>query len=97
MENGIFKIEANSGTQVKTTINPAMLPKYILAIKPQTKSGFSTKSNGPAEDPKSINRPEVPQQLANLGYPKTKELSNNCLDRLRPNSILNRSWSSRLF
>ena len=66
IENGILKIEANNGTQVNTTNKPAKLPKYILAIKPQTKSGFSTKSNGPGCKPQ-INKP--PSNTAAVGEP----------------------------
>src|SRR5438445_9418929 len=39
-EKGILNIAANKGTQVSTTINPAMLPRYMLAMRPQTKSFF---------------------------------------------------------
>ena len=66
MENGILKIEAKSGTQVSTTNKPAKLPRYILAINPQTKSGFSTKSSGPGCKPQ-INKP--PSNTAAVGEP----------------------------
>ena len=47
MENGIRKMAANHGTVKSTTIKPAILPKYMLAIKPHTKSFCSTNKSGP--------------------------------------------------
>ena len=66
IENGILKMDANNGTQVNTTNKPAKLPRYILAIKPQTKSGFSTKSSGPGCKPQ-ISKP--PSNTAAVGEP----------------------------
>src|SRR3546814_2045639 len=37
MLNGMRRIAANNGTVVSTTMRPAMLPRYMLAIGPQTK------------------------------------------------------------
>src|ERR1051325_7572113 len=47
MENGMRRIAANSGTQVSTITRPAILPRYMLAMRPHTKSFCSTKSSGP--------------------------------------------------
>ena len=47
IENGMRRIAAKSGTSVSTTMRPATLPRYMLAMRPQTKSGFSTKRSGP--------------------------------------------------
>src|SRR6478735_8451144 len=44
--NGTRRMAANSGTQVSTTIRPTTLPRYMLAIRPQTKSFCSTNSRG---------------------------------------------------
>ena len=38
IENGMRRMAAKNGTVVNTTINPAMLPRYIEAINPQTNS-----------------------------------------------------------
>ena len=59
---------ANSGTQVSTTIRPTMLPMYIEAIRPQTKSFCSVKSSGPGCSPQ-ISRP--PRSTAAVGEPGT--------------------------
>src|SRR4051812_39951338 len=47
MENGMRRMAAHHGTVVSTTIRPAMLPRYMLAMSPHTKSFFSTNSSGP--------------------------------------------------
>ena len=67
-ENGTRRMAANSGTQVSTTIRPAMLPRYIEAIRPQTKSFCSTNSSGPGCRPQII-RP--PSSTAAVGEPGT--------------------------
>ena len=72
MENGTRRIEAKSGTQVSTTINPTMLPRYIDAMRPQTKSGFSAKSSGPGCRPQ-MSRP--PSSTAAVGEPGTPSVS----------------------
>ena len=76
IENGIRRIEANSGTQVKTTNSPAILPRYILAIKPQTKSGFSTKSNGPGCRPQISKPPSNTAAVGDPGIP-SESMGNN--------------------
>jgi len=72
IENGMRRIAANSGTQVSTTIRPAMLPRYIEAIRPQTKSFCSTNSSGPGSRPQ-ISRP--PSSTAAVGEPGTPSVS----------------------
>jgi putative tricarboxylic transport membrane protein len=66
MLNGMRRIAAKSGTQVSTTSSPAMLPRYMLAISPHTKSFCSTKSSGPGCRPQ-ISRP--PSSTAAVGEP----------------------------
>src|SRR5437773_5775873 len=68
-EKGILNIAANKGTQVSTTINPAMLPRYMLAMRPQTKSFCSTNSSGPGCRPQ-ISKP--PSSTAAVGEPGTR-------------------------
>ena len=62
------RIAANSGTQVSTMIRPTMLPRYMQAIRPQTKSFCSTNSSGPGCRPQ-ISRP--PSSTAAVGEPGT--------------------------
>ena len=38
---------AKNGTNASTIRTPMMLPVYMLAMSPQTKSGFSVKRSGP--------------------------------------------------
>ncbi len=45
-----------------------MLPRYMLAMRPHTKSGFSTKSSGPGCRPQ-MSRP--PSSTAAVGEPGT--------------------------
>jgi hypothetical protein len=45
--NGILKIAAKNGTKASTIRTPMKLPVYMLAMSPQTKSGFSVKRSGP--------------------------------------------------
>src|SRR6185369_10526492 len=66
IENGTRRIAANSGTQVSTTIRPAMLPRYMEAISPQTNSFCSMNSIGPGCRPQ-ISRP--PSNTAAVGEP----------------------------
>ncbi len=66
IEKGMRRMPANSGTRLNTTIRPATLPRYMLAISPQTKSGFSANSSGPGCRPQ-INRP--PSSTAAVGEP----------------------------
>ena len=72
IENGMRRIAANNGTVVSTTISPARLPRYMLAIRPQTKSGCSTNSSGPGCRPQ-ISRP--PSSTAAVGEPGMPSVS----------------------
>ena len=65
-EKGMRRIEAQKGTVVSTTSRPTMLPKYMDAIRPQTKSFCSTKSIGPGCRPQ-ISKP--PSSTAAVGEP----------------------------
>ncbi len=66
IENGMRRIAAKSGTHVSTTSSPAMLPRYMLAMRPHTKSFCSTKSSGPGCRPQ-MSRP--PRSTAAVGEP----------------------------
>src|SRR6187431_2466628 len=70
IENGMRRMAANSGTQVKTTIRPTTLPRYMEAIRPHTKSFCSTNSMGPGCRPQII-RP--PSSTAAVGEPVAHE------------------------
>src|ERR1700686_920765 len=72
MLNGMRRIAANSGTQVSTITSPIRLPRYMLAMRPQTKSFCSTKRSGPGCRPQ-INRP--PRSTAAVGEPGTPKAS----------------------
>ena len=72
MLKGMRRIAESSGTQVSTMIRPTMLPRYILAIRPQTNSLFSTNSIGPGWRPQ-ISRP--PSSTAAVGEPGTPSAS----------------------
>src|SRR5579862_7633929 len=76
IENGTRNIEANSGTVDKTTISPAMLPRYMLAIVAQTKSLCSTKSNGPGLRPQIMSPPSSTADVAEPGMPSVSIGSN---------------------
>ena len=71
-ENGIRRIAAQNGTVVSTTSRPTMLPRYIDAIRPQTKSFCSMKSIGPGCRPQ-ISRP--PSSTAAVGEPGMPSVS----------------------
>ena len=66
IENGMRRIAANSGTVLSTTMRPTTLPRYMLAIRPHTKSFCSTNSSGPGCRPQ-ISRP--PSSTAAVGEP----------------------------
>ena len=72
IENGTRRMAANSGTQVSTTIRPAMLPRYMEAIRPHTNSFCSTNSIGPGCRPQ-ISRP--PSSTAAVGEPGMPSVS----------------------
>ena len=72
IENGMRRIAAHHGTVVSTTIRPTMLPMYMLAIRPQTKSFCSMNSIGPGCRPQ-ISRP--PSSTAAVGEPGMPRVS----------------------
>ena len=49
--NGMRRMAAKNGTKASTISTPMTLPVYMLAMSPQTKSGFSLKSMGPGLEP----------------------------------------------
>ena len=69
IENGTRRIAAKSGTQVSTMTRPARLPRYMLAIRPQTKSFCSTNSNGPGCRPQISNPPSSTAAVGDPGMP----------------------------
>ena len=71
-ENGMRRIAAHHGTVVSTTMRPTMLPRYMLAIRPQTKSFCSMNSIGPGCRPQ-ISRP--PSSTAAVGEPGMPSVS----------------------
>ncbi|MNL04069.1 hypothetical protein D3C87_1246280 [compost metagenome] len=70
IENGMRRIEANSGTVASTTIRLTTLPRYMLAIRPQTKSCCSTNSVGPGCRPQIIKPPSITAAVAEPGMPR---------------------------
>src|SRR5262245_16239151 len=66
--NGMRRMAENNGTQVSTMSRPTILPMYMLAISPQTKSFCSVNSSGPGCKPQ-INNP--PSNTAAVGEPGT--------------------------
>src|SRR2546427_750735 len=56
-ENGTRSTAAKSGTVVSTRMRPTTLPRYIDAIRPQTKPLCSTNSSGPGFSPHTIRPP----------------------------------------
>ncbi|MNC86149.1 hypothetical protein D3C83_17870 [compost metagenome] len=69
MGNGILRIAANNGTAVRTTMSPATLPRYMLAIRPHTKSFCSTKSSGPGCRPQMSKPPRSTAAVGEPGMP----------------------------
>src|SRR5215470_5339520 len=67
--NGIFRIAANNGTPARTISTPMMLPVYMLAMSPQTKSGFSVKSSGPGCRPQMMRPPSMTAAVGEPGMP----------------------------
>ena len=72
IEKGTLRMAANQGTATSTTISPAMLPRYIEAISPQTNSFCSTNSIGPGCRPHMIS---PPSSTAAVGEPGTPSVS----------------------
>src|SRR5690606_28327021 len=69
IENGMRRMAAKSGTVVNTTTREARLPRYMLAIKPQTKSFCSTNKSGPGCRPQIIRPPSSTAAVADPGMP----------------------------
>ena len=67
--NGIRKIAAKNGTKASTISTPMTLPVYMLAIRPQTKSGFSLKRRGPGWSPQMISPPSITAAVGEPGIP----------------------------
>ena len=53
-----------------TTSTATMLPRYMLAIRPQTKSARSMNSMGPGFKPQIIKPPIITAAVADPGTPK---------------------------
>src|SRR3954453_2122722 len=67
--NGTRKIEAKTGTVVSTSTRPTILPRYIEAIRPHTKSLCSTNSSGPGLSPHTISPPSRIAAVPEPGMP----------------------------
>src|SRR6188508_2756982 len=68
-ENGTRRIDAKIGTVVSTSTRPTILPRYIDAIRPQTKFLCSTKSSGPGLRPQTISPPSRIAAVPEPGIP----------------------------
>src|SRR6185295_7072138 len=75
-ENGTRRMAANTGTVVSTMTRPTTLPRYIDAIRPQTKSLCSTNSSGPGLRPHTINPPSRIAAVPEPGMPSASIGSN---------------------
>jgi hypothetical protein len=67
--NGTRRMEAKTGTVVNTSTSPTMLPRYIEAIRPQTKSLCSTNRSGPGLSPHTISPPKRIAAVPEPGIP----------------------------
>src|SRR6267143_259421 len=67
--NGTRRIDAKIGTVVRTSPRPTTLPRYIEAIRPQTKSLCSTNSSGPGLRPHTISPPSRIAAVPEPGMP----------------------------
>src|SRR5881396_122338 len=76
--NGTRRMDAKIGTVVNTRIRPTTLPRYIEAIRPQTKSLCSTNSSGPGLRPHTIRPPSriaaVPEACAAVSGANTPSI-----------------------
>jgi len=68
--------DAKSGTVVSTITRPTTLPRYIDAMRPQTKSLCSTKSIGPGFSPHTISPPSRIAAVPDPGMPSASIGSN---------------------
>ena len=66
---GTRKMAAKNGTKASTISTPMILPVYMLAIRPQTNSGFSVNSNGPGWSPQMIRPPSMTAAVGEPGMP----------------------------
>ena len=69
IENGMRRIAANIGTVASTRITAITLPRYMLAMVLQTKSGRSMNSIGPGVRPQIIRPPIITAAVAEPGMP----------------------------
>ncbi len=69
MTKGIRIRAANTGTVSSTSITATMLPTYIEAIRPHTKSFWSMNSIGPGLRPQIIRPPIMTAAVAEPGMP----------------------------
>ena len=60
---------AKNGTPASTISTPMMLPVYMLAISPHTKSGFSVNSSGPGCSPQIMRPPSMTAAVGEPGMP----------------------------
>src|SRR2546422_1370017 len=67
--NGSRRIAAKNGTNASTISTPMMLPVYMLAISPQTKSGFSLNRSGPGWSPQMMSPPSITAAVGEPGIP----------------------------
>src|SRR5450432_1119991 len=67
--NGTRRIEAKIGTVVSTITSPTILPRYMEAMSPQTKSLCSTNSSGPGLSPQTIRPPSRIAAVPEPGMP----------------------------
>src|SRR5918999_4013581 len=67
--NGTRAIEANPGMQNTLISSSITLPRYMLAMRPQAKSGFSSISSGPGCRPHIRNPPSNTAVDADPGMP----------------------------
>ena len=78
MKNGMRISAANTGTVSNTSTTATMLPTYIEAISPQTKSFWSTNSIGPGFNPQIISPPIMTAAVAEPGMP-SESIGNSAL------------------
>src|ERR1700741_1443807 len=67
--NGMRNMAAKNGTKANTISTPRMFPVYMLAISPQTNSGFSLNRSDPGCSPQIINPPSITAAAAEQGAP----------------------------
>src|ERR671935_2625929 len=67
--NGMRRMAAKNGTNMRTMSTPMMLPVYMLAIRPHTKSGFSLNSMGPGCKPQMMSPPSMTAAVGDPGMP----------------------------